>query len=125
MHREDKPRRYLATKKPLRNAAVFIWAFASYRQWRVHYVVSDGMPMLDTETGEYNFEGTIRDITEYQSLLNALESSEAHLKKVINSCLIGIVQGRADGRFVWRHDAFIGLTSYEREKIEARSLALE
>lgn len=119
VHREDKAAVLLALQEAIAQRSRFHMGFRLVRaNGEVHYVVSDGMPMLDTETGEYNFEGTIRDITEYQSLLNALESSEAHLKKVINSCLIGIVQGRADGRLFGANDAFIGLTSYEREKIE-------
>ncbi|WMW81508.1 ATP-binding protein [Undibacterium cyanobacteriorum] len=89
----------------------------------VRFFVADARNSIEPATGEHSLEGTVRDVTEYQTLLNALESSEAHLRKVINACLIGIVQGRQDGRLYGANEAFLKLSGFSAELVEQQLLS--
>lgn len=120
IHVDDKRKVLEALQTAMREHQDFHMAFRIVRpNDEVHFVVGDGVYVQHAESGIESFEGTIRDITEYQMLLNALETSEAHLKKVINSCLIGIIQGREDGRLLGANDAFVQLTGYAESTLLA------
>lgn len=118
IHPDDQAKVEDALQAAMREHHNFHMGFRIIRSnGEVHFVVGDGMYVHQQESGAESFEGTIRDVTEYQTLLNALESSEAHLKKVINSCLIGIIQGREDGQLVGANEAFVQLTGYAESKL--------
>lgn len=91
----------------------------------IRFMVADARCAVERATDERSLEGTVRDVTEYQSLVNALESSEAHLRKVINACLIGIVQGRQDGRLYGANDAFLKLSGFSAAQLEQQLLSWE
>jgi PAS domain S-box-containing protein len=61
--------------------------------------------------------GTFRDVTEEQRTLRALEDSENHLRRVLNSSLIGIIQGNDTGRILEMNQAFMSLTGYTEENL--------
>lgn len=82
------------------------------------YVLGDGRILKNAQGVPVSFSGSIRDVTEYQDLLSALELNEAHLKRVINACLIGIVQGNEAGQLIEVNAAFCKLTGYTQKYFE-------
>ncbi|PRC93838.1 ATP-binding protein [Solimicrobium silvestre] len=58
--------------------------------------------------------GTCRDVTEEQRVLRAIEASENHLRRVLNSSLIGIIQGNDTGVICEMNKAFMALTGYTK-----------
>lgn len=62
--------------------------------------------------------GTLRDVTEEQRARRTVEASVNHLRRVLNSSLIGILQGNDTGRIVDMNQAFINLTGYQLSDLE-------
>lgn len=118
IHRDDQRKVQEALQSAMKERREFHLGFRIVRPGgKIHFVLGDGMYVQHLESGVESFEGTIRDITEYQTLLNALEVSEQHLKKVINSCLIGIIQGQENGRLTGANEAFVQLTGYSESEL--------
>jgi len=65
----------------------------------------------------------VEDVTEEKRLSKALEASERRFARLRDSGLIGIFQQRADGTIVEANDAFLAITGYAREDLEAGRLS--
>lgn len=112
-HKDDRPALEQTITRAIATADAFHFEYRILRiGGEVRYVVVDGMANKNERKQIAYVSGSIRDITEQQLLLSALASSETHLKHVINSCLIGIVQGNEQGELIEVNDAFSNLTAY-------------
>ena len=53
---------------------------------------------------------------------DALRRSEAGIRKVLSTDLIGMIKWATDGRIIDANDAFLGMTGYKRHELEAGQL---
>lgn len=72
---------------------------------------------LPAETYTRGAVWMIEDITEQRRTLDALRDSEQRLQKLMNSSLIGILQGAGRGRITQVNDVFVQLSGYSREEL--------
>jgi len=86
------------------------------------YVTANAVLEKDRNGQITRIAGTTRDITEEHRALQALEDSERHLRRVLNSSLIGIMQGNHFGTVLDMNQAFMNLTGYTRDDLKAGGL---
>jgi PAS domain S-box-containing protein len=83
----------------------------------VKHVISSGHPVLD-ENGEFiAFIGTATDVTERKRAEEALQESEAKIRRLVDSNIIGIFVWDFDGRILEANDEFLRMVSYHREDL--------
>jgi PAS domain S-box-containing protein len=99
---------------------------AQYRMVRrdgeVRYVKANAVIEKDSAGNPVKITGTCRDVTDEHRALLALEDSEKHLRRVLNSSLIGIIQGNDSGKILDMNQAFMSLTGYRTEDLKAGRL---
>ena len=83
----------------------------------VKHVISSGHPVLD-ENGEFiAFIGTATDVTDRKRAEEALRESEAKIRRLVDSNIIGIFIWNFDGRILEANDEFLRMVSYDREDL--------
>ena len=92
------------------------------RDGEVRYVKANAVIEKDGTGKPVKITGTCRDITDEHRALLALEDSERHLRRVLNSSLIGIIQGDDTGRILDMNQAFMCLTGYAVDDLESGRL---
>ncbi len=100
--KQGKSQRYELEKRYLRRDGKTVWVRA--RRSRL--------------SGEHSI-GIVEDITEHKEALEQLRRSEARFRNLIESSIIGIFVGGADGRVSYANDAFLAITGYTAEDIAA------
>ncbi|MFZ6654928.1 PAS domain-containing protein [Undibacterium sp. TJN19] len=76
---------------------------------------------LPTESYVRGAVWMIEDITAQTTTLDALRSSEQRLQKLMNSSLIGIIQGNEAGQILDVNDVFIQFSGYNRDYLLTQS----
>src|ERR1700730_16555693 len=83
----------------------------------VKHVISSGHPVLD-ENGELiAFIGTATDVTERRRAEEALRDSEAKIRRLVDSNIIGIFFSGREGRVLEANDAFLDLVGQDRDDL--------
>ena len=87
------------------------------------WFLNRGMPVRD-ETGQIvKWFGTNTDIEDQKRIEEALRQSQARVRALMNSSIIGIVSVEWEGRvLVEANEAFLHMTGYTREEIDSRTL---
>ncbi|MFX6149313.1 PAS domain-containing protein, partial [Acinetobacter baumannii] len=67
----------------------------------------------------------IEDVTEQRMTLDALRNSEQRLQRLMNSSLIGIIQGNEAGQILDVNDVFVQFSGYSRDYLLTQSNAWE
>jgi PAS domain S-box-containing protein len=67
--------------------------------------------------GERTFTGIVRDVSERKRAEEALSISEARVRGLVESNIIGISIGSLDGKLIEANGAFLGLVGYTREEL--------
>jgi PAS domain S-box-containing protein len=83
----------------------------------VKHVNSSGHPVLDGNGEFIAFIGTATDVTERKRAEEALRESEAKIRRLVNSNIIGIFVWDFDGRIVEANDEFLRMVNYDREDL--------
>ncbi len=122
MHPDDKERVQKIFSEGLESGQGFLVDYRLLRSnGEVRNVIGNAIVEKNSKGQRIKVTGTCRDVTEEQRTLRALEDSENHLRKVLNSSLIGIIQGNDTGRVLDMNQAFMSLTGYnEGHLIEGR-----
>jgi len=83
----------------------------------IKHVNSSGHPVLD-ENGEFiAFIGTATDVTERKRAEEALRESEAKIRRLVDSNIIGIFITGLEGRVLEANDAFLHLVGHDRDDL--------
>jgi PAS domain S-box-containing protein len=83
----------------------------------VKHVISSGHPVLDGNGEFIAFIGTATDVTERKRAEGALRDSEARIRRLVDSNIIGIFVWDFDGRILEANDEFLRMVSYDREDL--------
>jgi len=70
-------------------------------------------------TGTNRIASLLIDITVRRRGEEALRSSEARLRRLVDSNIIGVLNANIDGRITMANDAFLDIVGYTREELEA------
>jgi PAS domain S-box-containing protein len=85
--------------------------------WR--WYVDRGCATRDAEGRLVRIVGSIRDISERKAAEDALRRSEAQLRQIFSTEIVGIFVSDQRGRLFEANDAYLRLTGYTREDLEA------
>ncbi len=83
----------------------------------VKHVISSGHPVLDGNGELIAFIGTATDVTERRRAEEALRDSEAKIRRLVDSNIIGIFITGLEGRVLEANDAFLHLVGQERDDL--------
>jgi PAS domain S-box-containing protein len=83
----------------------------------VKQVISSGHPVLDGNGDFIAFIGTATDVTERKRAEEALRESEAKIRRLVDSNIIGIFIWDFDGRVLEANDEFLRMVNYDREDL--------
>ena len=83
----------------------------------VKHVISSGHPVLDGNGELIEFIGTATDVTERKRAEEALRESEAKIRRLVNSNIIGIFISGFEGRVLEANDAFLHLVGHDRDDL--------
>jgi PAS domain S-box-containing protein len=83
----------------------------------VRHVISSGHPVLDGNGELIEVIGTATDVTERKRAEGALRESEAKIRRLVDSNIIGIFVWDFDGRILEANDEFLRMVSYDREDL--------
>jgi PAS domain S-box-containing protein len=83
----------------------------------VKYVISSGHPVLNGNGELIEVVGTATDVTERKCAEQALRESEAKIRRLVDSNIIGIFVWDFDGRILEANDEFLRMASYDREDL--------
>ncbi len=75
---------------------------------------------LPTESYVRGAVWMIEDVTEQRMTLDALRTSEQRLQRLMNSSLIGIIQGNEAGQILDVNDVFTQFSGYDRDYLLTR-----
>lgn len=118
VHPDDKQRVRNSFQAGLETGSGFNLEFRIIRKnGEVRNVIANAVLERNSKGQRIKVTGTCRDVTEEQRTLRAIEDSENHLRRVLNSSLIGIIQGNDTGRVLDMNQAFRELTGYTVEHL--------
>jgi len=118
IHLEDRQRVEDVFEDGLQQAKSFSVEYRMLlKNGEVRNVIANAEVETDSKGQRIKMTGTCRDVTEEQHALRVIEDSENHLRKVLNSSLIGIIQGNDTGRVLDMNEAFMRLTGYRRSEV--------
>ncbi len=80
---------------------------------------------LPTESYVRGAVWMIEDVTEQRATLDALRTSEQRLQRLMNSSLIGIIQGNEAGQILEVNDVFTQFSGYDRDYLLTQGSAWE
>ena len=83
----------------------------------VKHVNSSGHPVLDGNGELIEFIGTATDVTERKRAEEALRESEAKIRRLVDSNIIGIFISGLKGRVLEANDAFLHLVGHDRDDL--------
>jgi PAS domain S-box-containing protein len=83
----------------------------------VKQVNSSGHPVLDGNGELIEFIGTATDVTERKGAEEALRKSEAKIRRLVDSNIIGIFFSDLEGRILEANDAFLHLVGHDRDDL--------
>src|SRR6266850_533914 len=83
----------------------------------VKHVNSSGHPVLDGNGELIEFIGTATDVTERKRAEEALRESEAKIRRLVDSNIIGIFITGLEGRVLDANDAFLHLVGHDRDDL--------
>src|SRR3984885_14624761 len=83
----------------------------------VKHVISSGHPVLDGNGELIAFIGTATDVTERKRAEESLRESEAKIRRLVDSNIIGIFVWDFDGRILEANDEFLRIVSYDHEDL--------
>jgi PAS domain S-box-containing protein len=113
VHPDDREQVKKIFDDGLRNGHGFSVEYRVLRKnGEVRNVIGDAIVEKTSKGQRVKVTGTCRDVTEEQRTLRAIEDNENHLRRVLNSSLIGIIQGNDTGRILDMNQAFMSLTGY-------------
>jgi PAS domain S-box-containing protein len=81
----------------------------------IKHVNSSGHPVLDGNGELIAFIGTATDVTDRKRAEEAMRESEAKIRRLVDSNIIGIFVWDFDGRIIEANDEFLRMVSYGRE----------
>lgn len=84
-----------------------------------HWMSSRAEPMRDQDGRIVQWYGLCHDIDEQVKADEALRHSEAQIRRLVDSNIIGIVIWDLDGRLIDANDAFLRMIQYERAELQA------
>src|ERR1700744_417950 len=118
VHPEDRDR---TDQRFLRVVKEKVDSFDEYRvllpDGTVKHVNSSGHPVLDGNGELIAFIGTATDVTERKRAEEALLESEAKIRRLVDSNIIGIFVWDFDGRILEANDEFLRIVGYDREDL--------
>ena len=95
--------------------------FAEYRVLlpggTIRHIGASGHPVLNEDGELIEFIGTATDATERKRAEEALRESEAKIRRLVDSNIIGIFIWDFDGRILEANDEFLRMVSYDREDL--------
>src|SRR5712672_2884584 len=95
--------------------------FAEYRvllpDGTIRHINASGHPVLNGNGEIIEFIGTETDVTERKRAEEALRESEAKIRRLVDSNIIGIFIWDFDGRVVEANDEFLRMVNYDREDL--------
>ncbi len=119
MHPEDRDIIPQALKDHLEKGKKFEFEFRFLREsGEIRYVYVKGKALLD-DGNVIRMAGTLTDQTERKQVEIAFQQSEAKLRRVIESGIMGFVFWNKNGEIVDANDAFLKMTGYTQEELEA------
>src|SRR5277367_3318145 len=83
----------------------------------IKHVNSSGHPVLDGNGEFIALIGTATDVTERKRAEEALRESEAKIRRLVDSNIIGIFLWDFDGRILEANDEFLRMVDYDREDL--------
>jgi PAS domain S-box-containing protein len=95
--------------------------FAEYRvllpDGTVRHINASGHLVLNEDGELIEFVGTATDVTERKRAEEALRESEAKIRRLVDSNIIGIFVWDFDGRVLEANDEFLRMVNYDREDL--------
>lgn len=91
---------------------------------RIVWVIGRAAPML-VDGKQIGFVGTLEDITSLKLAEEALRRSEARLRRVSDSGMVGVFYWTTDWRITDANDRFLQMLGYGREQLTAGALRLD
>ncbi|WP_017721033.1 PAS domain-containing protein [Kamptonema formosum] len=88
------------------------------------YYQSRLVPELALDGSVESVLGISRDVTEYKQIERALRQSEARLRRLVDSNIIGIVIGDLTGNLIEANDAFLEIIGATRSELQAGKICL-
>src|SRR6202790_1226055 len=123
VHPEDRSR---TDERFMRVVNEKVDSFDEYRvllpDGTVKHVNSSGHPVLDGNREFIAFIGTATDVTERKRSEEALRESEAKIRRLVDSNIIGIFVWDFEGRILEANDEFLRMVNYDREDLVAGSI---
>ena len=124
IHPDDRERVKQVHKEGLRRSEGYQIEYRIIKpDGEVRNVVSNTVITKNEKGQSIKIAGTCKDVTEQLRTLRALEDSENHLRRIINSSLIGIIQGDKNGVILEMNQAFMDLTGYTEAHLASGQLA--
>ncbi len=118
VHPDDKERVRAEFEGGLKSGTGYTVEYRLIRKnGEIRNVIGNAVVRKDSKGHRLKVTGTCKDVTEEQRNLRAIEDSENHLRNVLNSSLIGIIQGNDTGRILEMNQAFMTLTGYSAENL--------
>lgn len=118
-----------------RTLAVWRYSCASGESYEIEYRLRDGktgsyrwflargMPVRDDSGQIVKWLGTCTDIDEQKRMMEALQQSQARIRTLIDSNLIGIVSVEGDEEvIVEANEAWLRMAGYTREDVDSKTL---
>jgi PAS domain S-box-containing protein len=81
------------------------------------YVRASGKPLFDANGEFRGYRGTCSDVTEITRAQEALRESEAKIRRLVDSNIIGIFFSGLKGRVLEANDAFLQLVGHDRDDL--------
>jgi PAS domain S-box-containing protein len=118
IHPEDRDRVKKKFEEALRER---VDTFAEYRvllpDGTVRHINASGHLVLNEDGELIEFVGTATDVTERKRTEEALRESEAKIRRLVDSNIIGIFVWDFDGRIVEANAEFLRMVNYDREDL--------
>jgi PAS domain S-box-containing protein len=97
--------------------------FAEYRvllsDGTIRHIGASGHPVLNEDGELIEFIGTATDVTERKRAEEGLRESEAKIRRLVDSNIIGIFIWDFDGRILEANEAFLDIVGYDHEDLVA------
>ncbi len=123
LHPEDRERALAVWRRSLETGDPYEVEYRLHRHDGVYRrQLARAMPRRNEENEVIQWVGTCTDIHDHLEAAEALRQSEARLRRMVNSGLLGVLYWDDRGRITDANDTFLGMIGYSREQLEGNAI---